>query len=104
MSKIYTVMTMTDLTLDEQTKCPEFGSNRLVGWYSEFEDAYSSVSRNSCDINETCYDYALIEECEEGLYRPANKRWWFEYNYEKGQYIQINEPGFIKGFCGFTIG
>lgn len=103
-SKIYAIMTMTDLTFDEQTKCPEFGSSRLVGWYSEFEDAYSSVSGNCCDINETCYKYALIEECEEGLYNPANKRWWFEYNHEKDRYFQINEPDFIKGFCGFTIG
>lgn len=103
MSKIYTIMTMTDLTFDEQTKNPEFVSSRLVGWYSEFEDAYSSVSENCCDINETCYKYALIEECEEGLYNPANKRWWFEYNHEKDRYFQINEPDFIKGFCGFTI-
>lgn len=102
--KIYTIMVMTDLTFDEKTKCTEFGSERLVGWYSEFEDAYSSVSGNSCDINETCYKYALIEECEEGLYNPANKRWWFEYSREKDHYFQINEPDFIKGFCGFTIG
>lgn len=95
---------MIDLAFDKQIKCPEFVSSRFVGWYSEFKDAYSSVLGNSCDINETCYDYALIEECDEGLYKPANKRWWFKYNHEKDQYFQINEPDFIKGFCGFTIG
>lgn len=104
MNKIYTVMVMTDLTYDSSIKYPEFGSSRLVGWYPEFEDAYSSVSANNCDINETCYQYALIEECEEGLYNPASKRWWFEYNREKDRYFQIKEPNFIKGFCGFTIG
>ena len=105
-SKIYTIMTMTDLAFDEQTKCPEFGSSRLVGWYSEFEDAYSSVSANTCDMNENCYKYALIEECREGLYKPAaaNKRWWFEYNRDKDRYFQINEPDSVKGLCGFTIG
>lgn len=103
MNKIYTVMVMTDLTRDSSTKCPEFGSSRLVGWYFEFEAAYSSVSVNNCDINETCYQYALIEECEEGLYNPAYKRWWFEYDREKDRYFQIDEPSFIKGFCGFTI-
>lgn len=97
-------MVMTDLALDNNTKCPEFGSEMIVGWYSEFEDAYSAVSENRCDINETCYRYALIEECEEGLYNPANKRWWFEYKRDKDQYMQIDEPDFIKNFCGFTIG
>lgn len=104
MNTIYTVMVMTDLTYDKQTKFPKFGSENLVGWYFEFDDAYSSVSGNCCDINETCYKYALIEECKEGLYNPASKRWWFEYNHEKDRYFQIKEPDFIKGFCGFTIG
>ena len=104
MNKIYTVMVITDLYHDEQTKCPEFGSSRLVGWYPEFNMANSSVKENSCDINETCYNYALIEECEWGLYHPASKRWWYKYNKEKDEYIPIDEPDFIKGFCGFTIG
>ena len=104
LNKIYIIMTMTDLIFDEQTKCPEFGSSRLVGWYPNYNVAEWAVLDNVCDINETCYDYALIEECEEGLYNPANKRWWFKYNHEKNRYFQINEPDFIKGFCGFTIG
>ncbi len=104
MNKIYTVMVMTDLTYDSNTRCPEFGSSRLVGWYPEFEVANSAVMGNVCDINETCYQYALIEECEVGLYHPAYKRWWYEYDREKEEYVQIDEPDFIKGFCGFTIG
>ncbi len=104
MNKIYAVMVMTDLTYDGNAKCPEFGSSRLVGWYPEFEVANSAVTGNVCDINETCYQYALIEECEVGLYHPAYKRWWYEYDREKEEYVQIDEPDFIKGFCGFTIG
>ena len=104
MNTIYTIMVMTGLSYDEQTKCPEFGSERLVGWYPEFGQAQWAVTENICDINETCYQYALIEECEVGLYRPSIKRWWFEYNREKDGYVQIDEPDFIKGFCGFTIG
>jgi len=97
-------MVMTDLTYDSNTKCPEFGSSRLVGWYPELEVANSAVTGNLCDINETCYQYALIEECEVGLYHPAYKRWWYKYDRENDEYIPIDEPSFIKGFCGFTIG
>ena len=74
MNKIYTVMVMTDLTYDKQTKFPEFGSENLVGWYSEFQDAYSSVSGNCCDISETCYKYALIEEYEEGFIQSSKQK------------------------------
>lgn len=104
MSKIYTIMVMTDLSFNATSKFPEFGSSRLVGWYSKFEDAYSSVIENNCDINETCYQYALIEECDEGIYNPSHKRWWFEYKQEEEQYKQIEEPDFVESFCGFTIG
>lgn len=97
-------MVMTDLYKDEQTKCPEFGSSRLVGWYPKFDMANLSVKENNGDMYETCYKYALIEECKRGLYHPASKRWWYEYNKEKDEYVPIDEPNFIKGFCGFTIG
>lgn len=95
---------MTDLKQDKKTKCPEFGSSRLVGWYSEFDMADLSVKCNTLDINETCYNYALIEEVKWGLYHPAEKRWWYEYNRGSNEYVPINEPDFIKGCCGFTIG
>lgn len=77
LNKIYTIMVMEDLTFDEQTEYPVFNSSRVVGWYSEFEDAYSSVLGNCFDINETCYQYAIIEECEEGIYKPSSRRWFF---------------------------
>lgn len=79
---------------------PEFGCCQSVGWYSEFDNAYLSVSKNSCDINETCYRYAVIEESEEGLYNPTLKRWWFEYNSDKNEYFEIDEPDFLKN-CWF---
>lgn len=103
-NKIYTVMVMEKLDQDPKTKLPEFGSERLVGWYQSLADAYSSVVYNNYDIHETCYNYALIEECSEGLYEPAINKWWFKYNKEIDEYSEIKEPEFCKGFCGFTIG
>lgn len=43
MNKIYTVMVITDLNYNSVTKCPEFGSSSLVGWYSQYYNARSSV-------------------------------------------------------------
>lgn len=104
MNKIYVVMVMSSLSWDEQIKGIDFGSERIVGWYSDYKDAYEAVLNNACDIWETCYDYALLEEIEEGLYHPASSRWWFKHNLEENRYEEIPEPEFCKVYSGFTIG
>ena len=85
---------------------PDFGSSRLVGWYGAYETAVSAVMENWCGIDEYCYDYALIEKIEEGLYRPANssERWWFKYDQATDTYAPVEEPKEYEGYSGFTIG
>lgn len=100
---IYTILVFTRLEQDEKG-WPNFGSERLVGYYTNKDIAFNAVINNSCDINETCYDYALIEEVEEGLYNAAMNRWLFKYNRDKDEYESIEEPDFMKHFSGFTIG
>ena len=103
---IYTIMTMTKLEQDEKTKFPDFGSSSIVGYYFDMDKAFGIVKENVCDINETCYDYALIEEIREGLYQSASSdcRWFFKYDKDKDCYYQIEEPEFLKHYCGFTVG
>ena len=101
--KIYTIMTMEKLKVDKND-FPKFGNSRIVGWYQYKEDAFKVVKENICDINETIYDYVLIEEIEEGLNNPALNRWFFKYNNDTKTYIQIDEPKKYKHYCGFTIG
>ena len=103
MNKIYAIMVVEKIAVNEKLHMPDFGCSQVVGWYSKFDRAYLSVSRNSCDINETCYKYAIIEECEEGLYNPSFKRWWFEYNSKENRYFEIDEPDFMKKIHGFTF-
>jgi hypothetical protein len=100
---IYTILVFTRLEQDEYG-WSEFGSERIVGYYTDKEKAFDAVKSNACDINETCYNYALIEEVEEGLYNPAFNRWLFKYNSDIDKYEPIEEPGFMKHFSGFTIG
>lgn len=101
--KIYVINTMTKLEKD-QNGFPDFGSERIVGFYKEFKDAEDAVVNNICDIYETIYNYALIEEVEEGLYNSSLNRWFYKYNKEKDEYEKIEEPEFLKHYSGFTIG
>lgn len=85
---------------------PDLGTSRLIGWYGDYETAVSAVMENWCGIDECCYDYALIEKIEEGLYRPANssERWWFKYDQVTDTYAPVEEPKEYEGYSGFTIG
>lgn len=100
---IYTI-TMLEKVENDKNGWPNFGSTNVVGYYTDLDVAIKAVTSNACDINETVYDYAVIEEVSEGLYNPSIKSYWFKYNREKDSYEPIDEPNEVKHICGFSIG
>lgn len=102
-TKIYVIMTCTKLETDKKFLFPCFGSESIVGFYTQKEVAFEVVRDNWGDIYETCYDYAIIEEVEEGLYPCSTVRWFFKFNKDLEQYEQIPEPDSFKRFCGLII-
>lgn len=103
MNSIYTITTMTKL---EQTQLglPNFGSTRTVAWYNTFDNAEETVVCNNGDIRETCYQYAVIEEMEEGLYPISKQRWFYKYNIESDEYEEINEPEWMNPYINISFG
>jgi hypothetical protein len=83
---------------------PDFGSQRVVGFYTNKDDAFHDVQINALDIREYTYNYTLIERVEEGFYGSTHSRYFFKYNEEKNMYEEINEPDYLNNFIGFTIG
>ena len=75
LKEIYTIYTCEELEKGENGLI-QVGSSRTPGWYSTFEDAERTVLENTCDIWETCYDYACIEKYHEGLYGIAEEMGW----------------------------
>lgn len=96
MNKIYVVMVMSSLFWDEQIKGINFGSERIVGWYSKYKDAYEDITNNACDIWEMCYQYALLEEIEEGLYCPAQNRCGLNTIKKKTNTKKFRNQNFVK--------
>ena len=97
MDKIYTVTTIEklDQTNDLYT---DTGYTRTIGWYTKEDRAKSIVIRNGCDMNETIYDYAVVEELGEGLYPNASQRWLFKFNRSTRMYEEIEEIEELRGF------
>ena len=102
-NKIYIIMVMKKIDIDVSTGHSDFGCTDIVGFYTNFKQADSRVKENACDINETCYDYAIIEEVKEGLYQYPRKRWLYKYNKDNNEYEKIEEPDYLKRKAGLTI-
>ena len=100
---IYTITVMTKLELDDKGWL-DTGSQRIVGFRHEFDDAVEVVKENMCDIYETIYNYAVIEKVEPFLYPDCLTRWFYKYNREKDSYEPIEEPACVKHFASFAIG
>ena len=78
---------------------------RCVGYYKDFDTAKDVVINNNCDINETCYDFCIIENVPEGLYRYDYNPVWFRWNSETEHYEVIDYvPEQYKGEIGFSVG
>lgn len=65
-------------TEDEFFNFPDFGHQRTWGYYSECEKAVQALHKNFTDMWECLYDYALIEEIDEGICAYAGNRQWFK--------------------------
>lgn len=82
----------------------EFGCQRTWGYYPEYEWAAAALHENRTDMNEGCYEYAVIEKIGYGLCVIANERQWFKWDKEKCGYFEIEEPECVKHLVNFAIG
>ena len=73
-----------------------FGDKRSVGYQFSFELADAMVRTNVCDIWESCYDYACIEEYGPYMYPDCIDRWLYKYNRETGEYESILIPEWME--------
>lgn len=102
-NKIYNILVFSELKSNQQG-IPELSDNRLVGFYLNKETAFQAVKENWADIWEYGYDYAIIEEVNEGLYACSTTRWFFKYNINTKKYEEIPEPILFNHLCGLTMG
>lgn len=82
----------------------DMGCKRIVGFKHNLKSAKQIVIDNVCDICESCYKYALIEEVVPCVYPCNDKRWYFKYNKEIQKYEKIEEPEIFKNTCSITMG
>ncbi len=97
--RLYTVTTMA--------ASARYGGTRTVAVCSTFEHAKEMVEKNQGDINETSYDFAIIEAVAvDWLYYILNESYWYvwEGDHETGGYQPIEIPEAYASMCCFGIG
>lgn len=82
----------------------DVGDCRTWGFFSDKDEAINVLQHNITDVHEFFYDYAIIEEYNEGIGNSTGKFEWFKWNEGKGGYEEINEPRCVRNICNFAIG
>ena len=80
------------------------GTQRCWGFYFDLAIAVNAVKNNLTDLWETIYDYAVIEEIDQGICFEAKQCQWYKFNTKTKKYENIKKPGWAKGLCNFAIG
>ena len=80
------------------------GETRCWGFYSGKEEAAHLLHLNCTDMHEDMYDYAVIEEYEEGISNYIGNRQWFKWDADRQGYFEIDEPEIVKYICCFALG
>ena len=78
--------------------------NDCRGYFSSFEDAENVVINNITDLYESCFNYVVIENIPEGLYKTDLNPHWYKYNSETDKYDKTTEPKFANNYYGFALG
>ena len=78
----------------------EYGHKSNIGWYFKKEDAILAVEQNTADIYEGAYNFAIIEEYEQGLYPIRISVQFFKSNPEINKYEKTEEPDCMKNTYG----
>lgn len=100
MDKIY-IITVYERMEKEEGNIPKLLHLTNIGWIASLDDAKEFVKKNVLDMWETCYNYAIISEVVEGLYKQPKQEFFYKYNMEKELYEEIERPEELKHLSGF---
>ena len=82
----------------------DIGGSRCWGFYPDKDTAVKAVRENWTDLSEYLYNYAIIEEFNEGLNGWTGNRWFFKFDVKKKAFFDIDAPEAFRHVGSFSIG
>jgi len=74
-----------------------------VGYYAQLEDAIQAITNNSDNIHKSIYNYAVIEQIDQGIHIERQKEIWFKWNDEYKHYEPADKPREIKNIVNISF-
>lgn len=104
MQTIQEIFTITVFQKIEETesKLPDIGNHRCVGFYHNYYEAENAVMENFNDIHEDNFEYAIIETVEPGVKLKDINRTLFKW--DGSNYSEVDIPDLLKKLSNFGIG
>ena len=87
-----------------QIKDEQLGYTRCIGYFKTFEKAEYIVLNNVGDIEETIYNYCVIENIPDGIYQYDQNAKWYKFNDLDEVYKPCEKPKELNHLIGFGIG
>ena len=87
-----------------QIKDEQLGYTRCIGYFKTFEKAEYIVLNNVGDIEETIYNYCVIENIPDGIYQHDQNAKWYKFNDLDEVYRPCEKPKELNHLIGFGIG
>jgi len=81
-------------------------NRRCIGFFYELAVAEYAIAINELDMQDSTYEYAVVEECVPGVYCAGSSliRSWFQYNVEKAAFARCDTPEQYARTISFGIG
>lgn len=77
---------------------------RCFGFFEDLTTPQEILFGNLTDVREGCYDYAVIEDMDPGLYPFSHSVLWYKYDKYKDGYYAIPTPKEFENVYNFGIG
>ena len=99
------VFTVTSIESSDGIGCG-FCEKRCWGWVATEKEAEYAVSINAGDMQETTYDYVVIEKYPSGIPAVAEIVAWYKWtgNYPNGPvWERCEAPKWAEGICNWSF-
>lgn len=100
---IYVITVMTKSARDGHGYCTH-GNTRIWGFWYDKEIALQALHENWTDMWEYTYNYAVLEEYQEGTIARFVSAQWFKFDRERDGYFEIEKPEWEDDSYGVAMG
>ena len=80
------------------------GNERTFGFFDNLETCKQALRENWCDMNETIYNFAVIEYIPQGIHPKAREIAWFHWDKERDGFFECEKPNATNHIVNHALG